>query len=78
MSLSNRELWVFMCGADAAMDKGDEGTLQIIVKYSLICRKLGITPLSPSEMGELRREVITMFGTAALALKKEDIWEKQP
>ena len=43
MSLSNRELWCFMLGADAVKGGGDEGTLQIIVKYWAICRELGLS-----------------------------------
>lgn len=77
MTLSNRELWVFMLGADVMSSKGNEGTIQIIVKYALVCRKLGITPLSPQEMAAFRLEVITTIGTAAQSMQGENIWEKR-
>jgi hypothetical protein len=59
-----------------ASGKGDEGTVQIIVKYSMLCREMGITPLSAEEMGALRRETILSFGLASQILLKKDIWKK--
>ena len=76
MSLSNRELWCFMLGADAVKGGGDEGTLQIIVKYWAICRELGITGLSAEEMAALRKETLTTFGKAAQSMSDKRMLNK--
>lgn len=66
-----------MLGVDFASDKGDEGTLQVIVKYWAICREIGITPLSAEEMAALRKDTIVTFGLASQALLRQDIWQKK-
>jgi len=65
-----------MCGADAASNKGDEGTVQIIAKYILVCKELTITPLSLREMAELRMETLREISKASLLLSKQPISNK--
>ena len=57
--------------------EGGEEFLQLMAKYSLMCRSLGITPLSLREMSDLRVDALTMIGTASTEMLKENIWSKK-
>ena len=76
MTLSNRELWCVMLGADLAKGGGDEGTLQVIVKYWAICRELGVTPLSAPEMAALRKDTLVTMGAASQAIIDKGMLKK--